>query len=76
MSTYLTNIPLTLVFERLDVLDATEIAIEEGNQLNKSYFVARSRSKRTYIDRRLAVRLRADGAVWRGDIRRDPCPVS
>lgn len=76
MSTYLSNIALTLVFERLDVVDATEIAIEEGGHLNQTYYVARSLSKRTYVDRPLAVRLRADGAVWRGDIARDPCPVS
>lgn len=76
MSTYLSNIALTFVFERLDCVDATEITIEEGGQLNQTYYVARSPKKRTFVDRPLAVRLRADGAVWRGNIARDPCAVS
>ena len=76
MDTYAFNFALTFVYERLDVLDATQITLEEGGQLNQTYYVARSPSKRTFVDRPLAVRLRADGAVWRGNIARDPCAVS
>jgi hypothetical protein len=70
------NFPLTFVFERLDVAEAAEIALEEGGQLNQIYYVARSHTKRTFVDRPLAVRLRVDGAVWCGDISRDPCAVA
>ena len=76
VDTYPFNIALTFVFERLDCVDATEIILEEGGQLNQTYYVARSPKKRTFVDRPLAVRLRADGAVWRGNIARDPCAVS
>lgn len=76
MDTYPFNIELTFVFERLDCIDATEIILEEGGQLNQTYYVARSPKKRTFVDRPLAVRLRAGGAVWRGNIARDPCAVS
>ena len=76
VDTYPFNFALTFVFERLDCVDATEIILEEGGQLNQTYYVARSPKKRTYVDRPLAVRLRADGAAWRGNIARDPCAVS
>ena len=76
MEPYPFNIALTFVFERLDCVDATEIILEEGGQLNQTYYVARSPKKRTFVDRPLAVRLRAGGAVWRGNIARDPCAVS
>lgn len=72
----ISNLSLTPVFERLDVDDARDIAIEEGGELNQLYYVARSHSRRTFIDRPLAVQLRADGAVWRGDVSRDPCAVA
>ena len=76
VTTYPFNFELTFVFERLDCADASQITLEEGGQLNQTYYVARSPSKRTFVDRPLAVRLRADGATWRGTIDRDPCAVS
>jgi hypothetical protein len=76
VNTYRFNFALTFVFERLDCADATQIILEEGGQLDQTYYVARSPSKRTFVDRPLAVRLRADGAVWGGSIARDPCAVS
>ncbi len=76
METYAFNFALTFVFETLDVLDASQITLEEGGQLNQTCYVARSPSKRQLVDRPLAIRLRADGAVWRGNIARDPCAVS
>ena len=76
MSTYPFHFALTFVFERLDCADATQIILEEGGQLGQTYYVARSPSKRTLVDRPLAERLRADGATWRGSISRDPCAVS
>jgi hypothetical protein len=76
VSTYPFNFALTFVFERLDCADASQIIIEEGGQLDQTYYVARSPSKRTFVDRPLAMRLRADGAEWRGSIARDPCAVS
>jgi hypothetical protein len=67
------NIALTDVFERLGVADADEIFLDEDPSGN---YVARSRSKRAFVDRALAVRLRFDGAIWCGRLSRDPCAVA
>jgi hypothetical protein len=72
----LSNIPLDYVYERLEVEDAREISLEQGGVANRLFYVARSRSKRTFVDRPLAIRLRTDGAVWCGDVSRDPCAVA
>ncbi len=76
MTPYQSSIALTFVFECLDVADAREIALEEGGELNQLYYVARSPSRRTFVDRPLAIRLRFDGAEWRGDVTRDPVAVA
>ena len=76
MNTYLSSIALTPVFERLEVDAAVEIALDEGGSATQIFYIARSRSKRTFVDRALAIRLRFDGAVWCGDIMRDPCAVA
>ena len=76
MNLHQASIALTFVFERLEVAAAEEISLEEGGAGNQIYYVARSRSKRTFVDRALAVRLRFDGAVWCGELSRDPCAVA
>lgn len=67
---------LSSVFERLDVVEAREISLEESPTMDRPVYIARSRSRRTLVDRPLAIRLRTDGAIWRGDITRDPCAVA
>ncbi len=67
-----------VVFERLGVERSNEIWLEEidATVLGGGSYLARSGSRRTYVDRHLAARLRAEGAAWCGDVARDPCAVA
>jgi hypothetical protein len=77
-SALLGSIQLIYVFERLEVTSASEIWLEEidATMAMSGCYVARSESKLTYVDRPLAISLRADGASWRGRLSRDPCAVA
>lgn len=68
--------PLSYLFDRLEVTEANEIRLDVAEPRGTRFFIARSASKLTYVDRQLAIRLRADGAVWCGDVSRDPCAVA
>jgi hypothetical protein len=66
------------VYARLEVTNACEIDLHEAPRLvlGRRLYVARARERRTYVERRIATYLRAGGAVWCGDVRRDPCAVA
>jgi hypothetical protein len=66
------------LFDYLGVSEPIEITLENFGMtgLDGARYVARSGYRRALIGRLLAVRLRRDGACWRGDIARDPCAVA
>ena len=69
---------LQVVFEQLRVSAAREIYIDEVriSTAGTTRYVAMSPSGEAHIDRMLAIRLRSDGAIWCGEIARDPCAVA
>jgi len=69
---------LGIVYERLGVMRADEVWIEElrHTAFGDAGYRACSEMTSTYIDRALAVCLRTDGARWSGEIARDPCAVA
>lgn len=69
---------LSIVYERLGVRHAHEVWLDDytGPELGAAAYVAWSGSRLAIVDRPLAVKLRADGVPWAGEILRDPCAVA
>lgn len=67
-----------LILARLAASSAKQVKLEEIRRLlpNVRLYLASCGEKWTYVDRPLARRLRAYGAVWSGDLLRDPCAVA
>ena len=69
---------LHLILLRLGASSADQIELQETvrHEPTLRLYRAMRGEKWAYVDRALAVRLRENGAVWSGELLRDPCEVA
>ncbi len=69
---------LHLIFTQLGASSAFEIVLAEPGRCERSrnQYRAHRGDRWTYVDREVAIRLRANGAAWSGEVLRDPVAVA
>ena len=69
---------LNLVLVRLDAFAASDVQLREvaNYEPHRPWYRAQCGLRWTYVDRVVARTLRENGAMWTGDILKDPCAVA